>query len=209
MAGDPVGGEDSADENGDGQVIAASLSESERFGTIFERHFDAIHRYAARRVGTALADDLTAHTFTVAFERRRGFDAASDTARPWLYGIATNLIRNHHRAERRLLATLSRLGHDIGGVADGADSSTEGGPVGPHLAKALRRLRPGQRDVLLLHCWGDLTHTEIASALGIAPGTVASRLSRARQRVRAAIEASSSPAPDSEASSDPFLKEHR
>ena len=209
MAGDPVGGEDSADENGDGQVIAASLSEPERFGTIFERHFDAIHRYAARRVGTALADDLTAHTFTVAFERRRSFDAASDTARPWLYGIATNLIRNHHRAERRLLATLSRLGHDIGGVSDGADSSTEGGPVDPHLAKALRRLRPEQRDVLLLHCWGDLTHTEIASALGIAPGTVASRLSRARQRVRAAIEASPSPAPDPEPSSDPFLKEHR
>jgi RNA polymerase sigma factor (sigma-70 family) len=209
MASDLVRGEDSADEIPDGQVIAASVTEPERFGTIFERHFDAIHRYAARRVGTAPADDVTAHTFTVAFERRRSFDTASDTARPWLYGIATNLIRNHHRAERRLLATLSRLGHDIGGVPDGADSFTGGGPVDPNLAKALRRLRPEQRDVLLLHCWGDLTHTEIASALGIAPGTVASRLSRARQRVRAAIEASPSPAPSPETSSDPFLKEHR
>jgi RNA polymerase sigma-70 factor (ECF subfamily) len=97
MASDPGRGEDSPDKTRDGQVIAASLSEPERFGTIFELHFDAIHRYSARRVGTALADDLTAHTFTVAFERRRSFDAASDTARPWLYGIATNLIRtpNH------------------------------------------------------------------------------------------------------------------
>jgi RNA polymerase sigma factor (sigma-70 family) len=209
MASDPEGREDSADETRDGQVIAASLGEPERFGTIFERHFDAIHRYAARRVGTALADDLTAHTFTVAFERRRSFDTASATARPWLYGIATNLIRNHHRAERRLLAAVWRLGHDTGGVSDGADSSTERGPVDPHLAKALRRIRPGQRDVLLLHCWGDLTHTEIASALGIAPGTVASRLSRARQGVRAAIKARPSPALDPEPSSDPFLKEHR
>jgi RNA polymerase sigma-70 factor, ECF subfamily len=209
MASDPVRGEDPPHETRDGQVIAVSLSKPERFGTIFERHFDAIHRYAARRVGAERADDLTAQTFTVAFERRRSFDTASDTARPWLYGIATNLIRNHHRAERRLLAALSRLGHDIGGVPDGAAGSAEGGPVDPHLAKALRRLRPGQRDVLLLHCWGDLTHTEIASALGIAPGTVASRLSRARQRVRAALEASPSPALDHEPSSDPFLKEHR
>jgi RNA polymerase sigma factor (sigma-70 family) len=209
MASEPVRGEDSPDETADGQVIAASLTEPERFGRIFERHFDAIHRYAARRVGTALADDLTAHTFTVAFERRHSFDAASDTARPWLYGIATNLIRNHHRTERRLLATLSRLGHDIAGVSAGADRSAERGPVDPHLAKALRRLRPEQRDVLLLHCWADLTHTEIASALGIAPGTVASRLSRARHRIRAAIEARPSPAPDLEPSSDPFLKEHR
>src|SRR5471032_2068895 len=55
----------------DADLIAASFSDPEQFGAIFERHFEPIHRYAARRLGGALADDLTARVFTIAFVRRR------------------------------------------------------------------------------------------------------------------------------------------
>ena len=78
----------------DARAIATSLSHPERFAAIFDRHYDAIHAYLARRAGAALADDLAATTFTVAFERRATFRAESTSARPWLYGIATNLLRD-------------------------------------------------------------------------------------------------------------------
>jgi RNA polymerase sigma factor (sigma-70 family) len=172
----------------DADLIAASFSDPEQFAAIFERHFDPIHRYAARRVGSALADDITARVFTIAFERRRRFDMTAPDARPWLYGIASNLVRGNHRAERRRLAALGRLA----ALADATDPDEAVGLVDgrerARLARALNQLDRRQRDVLLLHCWADLSHAEIAVALGIPPGTVASRLSRARQRVRAALE---------------------
>jgi hypothetical protein len=74
-----------------------------RFELVFERHFDSIHRYLARRVGRDLADDLAAETFAVAFKSRRRYDAARADARPWLYGIASNLLRHHRRREERQL----------------------------------------------------------------------------------------------------------
>ena len=172
----------------DADLIAASFSDPEQFGAIFERHFDPIHRYASRRLGAALADDLTARVFTIAFERRRRFDLTAPDARPWLYGIASNLVRNDRRAERRMLAALGRVaahadtagGDQAEGLVDGRERA--------RLAQALSELDRRQRDVLLLHCWAGLSHAEIAVALGIPPGTVASRLSRARQRVRTALE---------------------
>jgi len=177
----------------DADLIAASFSDPEQFGAIFERHFDPIHRYASRRLGAALADDLTARVFTIAFERRRRFDLTAPDARPWLYGIASNLVRNDRRAERRMLAALGRVaahadtagGDQAEGLVDGRERA--------RLAQALSELDRRQRDVLLLHCWADLSHAEIAVALGIPPGTVASRLSRARRRVRAALDDGSGP----------------
>ena len=172
----------------DADLIAASFSDPEQFGAIFERHFDPIHRYASRRLGAALADDLTARVFTIAFERRRRFDLTAPDARPWLYGIASNLVRNDRRAERRMLAALGR----VAAHADTAGGDHAEGLVDERerarLARALSELDRHQRDVLLLHCWAGLSHTEIAVALGIPPGTVASRLSRARGRVRAALD---------------------
>ena len=168
-------------------LIAASFSDPKQFGGIFERHFEPIHRYASRRLGVALADDITAQAFTIAFERRRRFDLTMPDARPWLYGIVSNLVRSNRRTERRMFAASSRLGnraeissgHDDEGVFDERQRT--------RLAWALNRLGHRQRDVLLLHCWAGLSHAEIAVALGIPAGTVASRLSRARQQVRAAL----------------------
>ena len=77
----------------DAQAIGASLADPEAFAVLFDRHFDAIHGYAQRRVGPDLADEIAAETFTRAFDRRRRYDSSRDDARPWLLGIATNLLR--------------------------------------------------------------------------------------------------------------------
>jgi DNA-directed RNA polymerase specialized sigma24 family protein len=82
----------------DADLIGESLSRPEAFAAIFERHFAAVHRYLARRAGAGLADDLASEVFTVAFARRASFRGHSDSALPWLLGIATNLLHNHGRA---------------------------------------------------------------------------------------------------------------
>jgi len=148
---------------------------------IFDRHFRGVHRYLLRRVGRELADDLASATFTVAFERRHSFRTASDSAFPWLLGIATNLLRNYRRSEQRALEAVAKLG-DTGtafagdGVGDDRD-----------LAGALAGLDPDQRDVLLLYAWADLTYEEIAGTLGVPVGTVRSRMSRARAQLRSEL----------------------
>ena len=170
----------------DGISIARSIAAPEAFSAIFDRHFRGVHRYLSRRVGRELADDLAAATFTVAFERRRSFRTDSDSAFPWLLGIATNLVRNHRRSEQRLLETVARLGQ-TGAVFAGAVGATDD----RDLAGVLAGLDPDQRDVLFLYAWADLTYDEIATTLGVPVGTVRSRLSRARAQLPSEIERTS------------------
>jgi RNA polymerase sigma-70 factor (ECF subfamily) len=180
-------------DDSDAEMILRSRVDPEAFSGIFDRHFAAIHRYLARRVGVSRADDLAAQTFVVAFRRRADFDDHRGNARPWLFGIATNVMRNELRTEQRMLAAIARLDPaSAGDLLDEAERSVAraaaAGEVA-RLATTLAGLDRGQRDVLLLHAWGDLSQAEIAQALGIALGTVYSRLSRARAALRQAADA--------------------
>lgn len=170
----------------DVELIEASIADPEAFAEIFERHFSAIHRYLARRVGRGLADELSGQVFTIAFERRRTFRPGTTDARPWLYGIGTNLIRNQRRTEQRLLGVVARLGRERL-VVPGPEEGPLGDLEDPRIARALAQLDADQRDVLLLHVWGELSHAEIATSLDVPMGTVASRLSRARGHLRRAL----------------------
>jgi RNA polymerase sigma-70 factor (ECF subfamily) len=109
--------------------------------------------------------------------------------RTWLYGIATNVIGRHRRDEVRGLRARSRLGpvRDEGGHADRVDARVSAQGLRGRLAAALAGLPSGERDVLLLVALADLTHEEVAAALDIPYGTVGSRLSRARRKVREAL----------------------
>jgi RNA polymerase sigma-70 factor (ECF subfamily) len=170
-------------------LIAESRRVPERFGVLFERHATEIHGYAARRLGVPAADDLMAETFLVAFRRRDHYDLSRDSARPWLYGIATNLIARHRRSEARAYQALARTGTDpvAESFADDAIERVTAAGVRPLLAGALARLQPRDRDVLLLIAWAGLTYDEIGESLSIPVGTVRSRLHRARNQVRQAL----------------------
>ncbi len=152
------------------------------FERVFEENFPSIHRFIARRVGTALADDLAAETFATAFRRRATFVAERGSPRSWLYGIAMNLIRNHWRTEQHLLYLDARLRVEAEYCEDPtlSDERLSAAPAASHIATALASLNREQREVILLHAWAELSNDEIAIALDIAPGTVRSRLSRAR-----------------------------
>ena len=173
-------------ESSDADLIAASVTDAARFGEIFDRHFADIDRYLARRVGPALADDLAAETFVVAFRSRARYDLTAGDARPWLFGISANLVRRHWRTERRRLRAYARSGVDpvAPPETDVIDRRVDARSTASVLAGALASLSATDREILMLCAWGELSYEEIASALGIPIGTVRSRLSRARARVR-------------------------
>jgi RNA polymerase sigma factor (sigma-70 family) len=173
----------------DAEFIASSLSVPDAFRSVFDRHFDAVHRYLARRVGRARADDLASQTFVVAFERRASFCSDALDARPWLLGIATHLLMNDRRSEKRLLGTVARLAARREASLSHTDQPTAA--LDAELARALAGLDGDMRDVLLLVAWGELAYEEVAEALAIPVGTVRSRLSRARAHLRAQLQSQS------------------
>ncbi|MFE0806363.1 RNA polymerase sigma factor [Streptomyces sp. NPDC058848] len=182
-----------ADAESDASVIARSRDEPEAFAALFDRHADAVHRYAARRLGGEVADDLVAETFTTAFQQRHRYDPARGAgadARPWLFGIATNLVGRHRRAEARRFKAMARVpapaDHEEP-LADRAADRVVAQAVRRELAAALAALPARHRDVLLLVAWGDLGYGEAAQALSIPVGTVRSRLHRARGKLREAL----------------------
>jgi RNA polymerase sigma-70 factor (ECF subfamily) len=168
----------------DGVVIRASVDEPARFEAIFDRHYDAVRRYAQRRLGDSAGEEVAAQTFLVAFDRRSSFRQDSASARPWLLGIASNLLRHHVRAEQTRLRIL-------GGIGGGPDDPGPDDPerldaqrLGPTIAEELGALGPDDRDTFLLFAIGDLSYFEIAEALRIPVGTVRSRIHRVRARLR-------------------------
>lgn len=186
-------------EASDAALIVRSRVETDVFGVVFDRHFVVVHRYLARRVGRSRADDLAAQTFVVAFVRRGVFDQSVASARPWLLGIATNLMRNELRAEQRLLGALARLeSGSAGDLAEEVERSLARASAAAEVAQvasALGALDPDQRDVLLLYAWGELSYEQIAMALAVPIGTVRSRLSRARSALKRAMADHSSEKP--------------
>lgn len=175
----------------DAEVVLQSLEEPELFARLYDRYAPDIHRYVARRLGTGAADDITAETFLIAFRTRSRYDTGRPNARPWLYGIAGNLVGRQRRTEVRALRALARTGHDpvAESWSERADERLAAQSANAPLAGALAGLSAGDRHVLLLVAWADLTYQEVAEALGIPVGTVRSRLNRARRKVRTALGA--------------------
>jgi RNA polymerase sigma-70 factor (ECF subfamily) len=184
----------------DSAAIRESLHQPERFAVLYDRYATALHRYAGRRVGDDVADDLVAATFLAAFRARGRYDLERESARPWLFGILTKEIARRHRTEKARFRALERAWSDgpTDGVADRVAADVSAQAARRALVAALTRLSPGERGVLLLIAWGDLSYDEVAQALDIPVGTVRSRLSRARRKVREALGGTNPAAVDEE-----------
>jgi len=175
-------------EESDGAVIAGSLETQGAFGIIFDRHGSTLLRFLTRRVDPAEAEDLLGEVFRIAFERRSTFERDRDSARPWLYGIAANLVAKHHRSESRRLRAMARVSARRvlpDDPAERAVAAADAGVLWARVVDAIGTLPEAERQVLLLYAWEELSYEEIASALGVPVGTVRSRLSRGRARLAA------------------------
>jgi RNA polymerase sigma factor (sigma-70 family) len=166
----------------------AVAGDANAFGRIYERHDLAVQAYCLWRTGDCtLAEDVTSIVFLEAWRRRRHTPLTTTTARPLLLGIATNVMRNQWRSQRRHKAALQRLR-----LVEPRDSEQDESLERIAAAERLQEIRgrlsvlsDGELEALTLVAWGELSYEETAAALGLPIGTVRSRLSRARARLGA------------------------
>jgi len=168
----------------------AAANDGGAFGELFERHADAVYTHCFRRTGSwSKAEDLTSVVFVEAWRRRREVRFHGQSALPWLLGVANNATRNMDRSlrrQRRLLAKLPGPGE----VPDPSEEAIERVDDERAMRRVLgefKRLNSQDQDVLSLIDWAGLSYSEAAVALALPVGTVRSRLSRARDRLRASV----------------------
>ncbi|MET7951632.1 RNA polymerase sigma factor [Micromonospora sp. NPDC005324] len=159
----------------------------EAFGQLFDDHSRQVYHHAFRLTGDwSTAEDIMALTFLEAWRLRAKVDPESGSLRRWLLGIATNVARNVSRAARRHAAAIARM-PAAGMVPDFADDLIARVDDSQRIGvarRALARLHSSERDVFLLFEGSGLNYVECAQALGVPVGTVRSRLSRARRKLR-------------------------
>jgi RNA polymerase sigma factor (sigma-70 family) len=160
--------------------------DGDALGALFERHAKAIYNYCFRRTGSwDAAEDLLSVVFLEAW-RRRDQELPHDKVLPWLYGIATNVVRNRRRSERRFRAALARVPAprpEAGFESDAVERMDDERRIKEAL-DLLGRLSQREQEVFVLCAWSSLSYEDAALALGLPLGTVRSRLSRARDRLR-------------------------
>lgn len=171
---------------------AAARGDGDAFGLIFDRHATAVRSYCARRSGSLeQAEDLVSIVFLEAWRQRETVEFVDGLVLPWLYGVARRSLLHRRRTAARHRSALARLPRDLV-VADHADRVADLLDDRAHLRdiqEAMTRLRPIDRDVLVLCVWQGLDYVSASVALGVPVGTVRSRLSRARERLRGEVAA--------------------
>ncbi|MFJ8660509.1 RNA polymerase sigma factor [Streptomyces sp. NPDC093795] len=166
------------------------------FAELFDSYARSVYNHAFRLTGDwSVAEDVMAATFLEAWRLRRKVDPEGGSLRPWLLGVATNVARNHCRGNRRYRAAAAAYAEAGPAEASVPDHASEvAGRIDDRrriaaTLRALGTLRRTEREVLVLCLWEGLAYTEVAQALRVPVGTVRSRLSRARARLRTGAEA--------------------
>jgi RNA polymerase sigma factor (sigma-70 family) len=160
--------------------------DADAFGLLFERHASAIYNYCFRRTGNwNAAEDLVSLVFLEAW-RRRDKELPPGKVLPWLYGIATNVLRNRRRSDRRFAAALSRVPrpNPEPDFARDADDRIDDERQMKRILRVVSQVPWHEQNTFALCAWAGLSYEEASVALDIPIGTVRSRLSRARQRLR-------------------------
>jgi RNA polymerase sigma factor (sigma-70 family) len=179
---------------------ARSSQEAVAYGRLWDDYAAAIYRFCFRGTADAgLAEELTSVVFLEAWRRRNDVSVASESRLPWLYGVATNVLRNQRRSRRRYRAALQRLSPPLE-EPDFAESLIERLDAERQMQtirSQLRKLPQLEQEVLSLCVWEGLTTGEVAIALDVPEATVRTRLHRARERLRTLGEADASVVPQS------------
>lgn len=174
----------------DGSLMRlAAAGHVSAFPELMRRHGPAMHAYLERRGGRDTADDLLSEVFLRAYSGLRHYDERWADARPWLYGITRNVLREHWRrsAAEDGWARIARVAPDDDPWPD-VDDRLDAAARRSSLHRALAALTAGERDVLLLVTWEGLSPAEASVALGIPQGTARSRLHRARSIMRQLLD---------------------
>jgi RNA polymerase sigma-70 factor (ECF subfamily) len=157
------------------------------FAALWTAHHGSVLAYCRRRAPVEVAADAATATFAVLW--RRIANPPADPL-PWLYAVARRELANRRRAQSRLGAFLGRLSNDriVTGAEVAADVSSQAMDRAS-ARTALGRLRPDDRELLMLIAWEGLSPPDAAASLGISLPAFSVRLHRARQRLESELAA--------------------
>lgn len=170
----------------------AQRGDPQAFGDLFHRHATAVYTHVFRRTASwERAEDAVSVVFLETW-RLRSTVTLDDrgTLLPWLLGVANNVVRRQYRTRlrhARLLAKLPRP-EDVGDHADLVDQRLEDQQRMRRTLDAMSSLSVGEQEVLALCVWAELTYEQAAVAMSIPVGTVRSRLSRARAKLKTTLD---------------------
>ena len=164
----------------------AAAGSDDAFAELFERHSSAVYNFCFRRLGDwAAAEDLMAATFLEAWRKRDQVQISVDSLRPWLLGVANNLLRNERRSNRRREAALRRvrldLPHEI--FEEDVAAKIDDEQRMQQILQLLSQMSVQDQEVIALVLWSGLTYDEAAVALAVPVGTVKSRAARAKKKL--------------------------
>lgn len=159
------------------------VDRSDHFRALFDAHFKDVLGYALRRVGDIdAASDVAAEVFIVAWRKLDSMPTGSE-ARPWLFGVARNVVLNERRGIRRrnnlAIRVASVIDQHVKEFDDGQDQAEI-----ERVLKAIEQLNEDERELLRLVAWEELTPTEAAAVLGIPAVTARTKLHKARTKLR-------------------------
>jgi len=163
---------------------SAVLGDPDAFAQVFDLHHARVYRHALRMaVVSADAEDVTAMVFFEAWRKRHSVRVVDGSIVGWLLVTTTNIARNQRRALRRYEALLLRVHPED--VADHAPAVLESiDPARHEVNRAFTQLSPGDQQLLVLCLVERIPPTAVAQLLRLRPGTVRTRLSRAKTRLR-------------------------
>lgn len=173
-------------EAGDGEagLIERARTDRAAFAELYRNHYAAIGSYLLRRSGDAHAtEDMLSEVFLSALRGIRRYKSRGAPFQHWLYRIATNVANRWARKHRVRFERLDE-GADIADAREPANTDSE---VDPRVQRAVLALAVKHQEVLMLHYVEGLNVDEVAHVLGSRPGTVKSRLSRAREALAARL----------------------
>lgn len=157
-------------------------SRSAAFRAVFDAHHLAIRAYCIRRLPVADADDAVAEVF-LTYWRKLDDAPAEPNCRPWLYGVARNVVRNSRRSNSRFSRLKDRASRQPVPHVESPEIVVVRGAEEERLYRVLDRLRPGEREILLLRAWEELSSAEIATVMGLTPKAVDNQLARVRKKL--------------------------
>jgi RNA polymerase sigma-70 factor (ECF subfamily) len=195
----------------DQELLAATAAgDGEAFAMFWRRHTPTVMAFGIHRCASSEdVADLVADTFLAAFTAAGRYRAETASAAPWLLGIATRVASNQHRRLARWLRASRRVAGEpprfTGEEYEAVEAAIDAARQTPHVQAVLRAMPVGDRKVLELVAYAQLSPTEAALALGISPNAARLRLARARKRLRERLPSADPPAglaaPDTEVSS--------
>lgn len=174
-----------------GVEVAQFPSSEVKFRRVFDAYLQTVQRFCVRRLSPADANDAVSEVFLVAW-RRLDDIPDGDEARPWLLGVARNVVRNIERSGRRSLRLVAK--------ASDASETMELAPEAlivrhseyDEIDSALQSLSRSDREVIRLRAWEELTAPEIAAVLDISVSAAEKRMVRAMSRLAVALSKATS-----------------